>query len=281
MSADIHLLSATVIASLLMVLFLIHMESAANWLGEKALKFLYKQPRSKFREIVVRAGEFYISTWYLIFLTGAVMAVSLIIAAVHARWGFAGPLAVFFAILGAAEMIVGLYLRKRKIGMRWSYYFICMLIREIRRGERESFAPLQGPGFWESDEVHRAFARDLARAKKKFGVTDEEWERWRKDYEEYLKEDIFRVQILSVQDEFVLLKIFSFPFRSPSKNRYRDIELMCKLADLPASVSIETDRWFDARIRIEDNAITKWVSWEVNKPWPTDEEMEEMMRFFS
>jgi hypothetical protein len=159
--------------------------------------------------------------------------------------------------------------------MRWNYRLICKRIKETRMGRRESFAPLQGPGFLDTDEVRRAFLGHLARAKKKFGVTNEEWERWRKNYEEYLKEEIIDVQVLSVQGALALLKLYNYPH----KGRLRDFEAIYHLSDLPApNTPIETGNWFDASVRIDGNAITKWVSWKAGSPLPTKEEVKEFVK---
>lgn len=95
------------------ILFLIYMKPIADWLEKKATEFFYKEPRGGYREMVIKAGTFFVEHWYMTYLTGALMVISSVFA-IQDLWSWSDwLLPVPFIIFGAMFMLLGLEIRRR------------------------------------------------------------------------------------------------------------------------------------------------------------------------
>jgi len=91
------------------IFFVIYFKPIADWLDKKVTEFFYKEPRGGWRETVIKASEFYVGTWYMIYLTGVFLVFASVMATLYFWWALPIP----FILFGAGFMFIGLEMRKR------------------------------------------------------------------------------------------------------------------------------------------------------------------------
>jgi hypothetical protein len=98
-----------VCAVVLGILSVICFKPIAERLGDKVDKFFYKEPRGGWRELVIKAGTFYVRSWRIIYLTGAFLVMASVMGTHYFWWPFAIP----FIIWGAGFMAIGWEMKRR------------------------------------------------------------------------------------------------------------------------------------------------------------------------